>query len=158
MFNVLHLCDAVARFFPGKVDGFGADGVEAINLGLTVLKQCHRGFPIAKTFRELLRRTSFRLEINISNNPAELNAPSPGFKNRYSTDEILDACTRFDYTLPVDFIQRKFDPTFSREWTVEGPKYGFAAPDHLTTSRVAATDEETGARNLMHIRNLLNEN
>lgn len=155
MFNMLHLCDSVARFFPTKVDGFGADGAEAINLGLTILKQCRQGCPIAGTFQELLCRTSNEVGIELPNDLAEV-MPS-GLKTRYSTDDILDACTRFNYTIPADLIQRRFTPDFSREWTIEGPRYGFALPDERTTSRVNRSDEERGAQNLMHIRNLLND-
>ena len=45
-----------------------------------------------------------------------------GPSDRYGVDEILDACTRLDYSQPVEQIKRYIDRSIGADWTEEWNK------------------------------------
>jgi hypothetical protein len=157
MFAVLHLCDVVARFFPGKIDGASKDGLEAIQFGLEALMQSRVGFPVAGPLQELLRRTSEH-SVHIPGGLEEvMGGPRPP-NTLYRMDDFIDACTRPTYIQPVSDVHMKYMPAFSADWDLEGPLYGFRAPAPGERRLRVVSDEERGNRRLMEVRNLLNTN
>jgi hypothetical protein len=116
LFAMLHICDVVARFFPGKVDLIGKDGAEAIKFGMESLMQVRAGYPIAGPFEELLLQTANECSIHTS----YLRALSRPRKRRYRMDDFVDACTRLTYCQPVEDIHLKYQLTFAIEWMAEG--------------------------------------
>lgn len=110
MFAILHLCDVVTRFFPGKVNSTSKDGPEAMQFGMEALTQSRAGFPIAGPFQELLLRTAKECSVCL---PSDLMAlPGPP-KMVYMMDDFIDACTRLTYGQPIEDIHLKYQPTFA---------------------------------------------
>jgi hypothetical protein len=157
MFAVLHLCDVVARFFPGKVDGPSMSGPDAVQFGLEILMQSQASFPVAGPLQELLRRTSER-SVRLPRNVRELTSGPCPPNTVYQMDDFIDACTRPTYIQPASDIHLKYTPTFSADWDLEGPLYGFIAPPPGERRLRAVSDEERGGRRLMEVRDLLNIN
>jgi hypothetical protein len=154
MIELLHFSDAIARFFPNKVDSSTRNGEEAISFGLEALRESREGFPVAGTLQEMLQRTAIECKIPLPKSLKDLVSA----KKAYVLDDFIEACTRPSYKQPVKDIQSRFRHDFSEDWYNDGPKYGFKDIDPLESrTRVTQSEEEMGAQNLMHIRNLLNE-
>ncbi|KAF8861070.1 hypothetical protein BDZ45DRAFT_286779 [Acephala macrosclerotiorum] len=157
MFAVLHLSDTIARFFPGGIEGRSKDGPEAIQFGMEILMQSGAGFPVAGPLQEMLRRSAEECSIRLPRNLPDLMISSKP-QQVYRIDDLIDACTRPTYTQPINELISKYVPSFSEDWAVEGPSFGF--PELASGARRlrVLSAEERGAQNLMHIRNLLNTN
>ncbi|KAH6716646.1 hypothetical protein BKA61DRAFT_476595 [Leptodontidium sp. MPI-SDFR-AT-0119] len=156
MLASLQLTDLVARFFPGGAEGGSKDGIEAIQFGMELLMQSRPGFPVAGPLQEMLRRTAIECAIPLPRNLAELMpAPIPP-RGAYGMDDFLDACTRPTYVQPVLDAHSKYSPSFSSDWKVEGPAYGFRESSTSARRLKFPSAEERGAQSLMQIRNLLN--
>lgn len=156
MFAVLHLCDVIARFFPGKVDSSTKDGPEAIQFGLEALTQSFDGFPIAGTLQELLKHTAIECSVPLPSNLADLMMPQRSLRLKYRIDDFIDACTRPSYLPPNAEIQARFESNFSADWHAQSPSQGFREPDPGSRSLRRSDAEQRAAQNLMQISNLLN--
>jgi len=156
MFAILHLCDIIARFFPGKVNASTKDGPEAIKFGMEGLMQSYAGFPIAGTFQELLKRTALACSVPLPSNWIDLMTPSRSPRPIYRADDFIDACTRLSYSQPVVDIETRLEPNFSVNWDVQSPSLGFTEYGKRRLRRT--DDEEQAAQHLMLISKLLNEN
>lgn len=155
MFAVVHLTDAIARFFPGGKEGGSKDGPDAITFGMDALIQSLVGFPIAGPLQELLRRTANELYIRLPRNLSEVMAPPKPPKPMYQLDDFVDACSRPTYSQPILEIRNRFGSGFAADWASEGASFGFLRGP----SRVhVPSAEERGAQSLMQIHNLLNSN
>jgi hypothetical protein len=158
MFSLLHLCDVIVRFYPGKVDGASMDGPEVLQFGMEVLSQSSAGFPIATTLLELLRRTAIDCSVPLpkSKNIAEPKGPFRAPKSTYRADDFIDACTRPSYVQPIADIQATFDSNFSADWNSQSHSRGFKDPG-VGARRLRRSDtEERAAQKLMQISSLLN--
>lgn len=157
MFAILHLSDLIARFFPGGIEGRGKDGPEAIQFGLESLVQSEAGFPMAGPLQEMLRREAKKCSIRLPK-IFDVMASSKASHPVYRLDDLIDTCGRPAYTQPIQELLSRYSPTFSADWAVEGAAAGFREPVSGARSLRVPSAEETGAQNLMHIRNLLNTN
>jgi len=156
MFAILHLCDVIARFFPGKADDNTKDGQEAIQFGMEVLMQSYAGFPIAGTFQELLRRTAINCSVPLPKNLIEIMTPSRQSRPKYRADDFIDACTRPSYSQPIIDIEMRLEPQFTSNWDLQSPSQGFGDLGRKTLRR--SDDEERAAQHLIQISKVLNEN
>ncbi|TVY91214.1 Nitrogen assimilation transcription factor [Lachnellula willkommii] len=156
MFSILHLTDLIARFFPGGMESGTKDGPEAIRFAMEALMQSRAGCPVAAPLQELLRRIANECSIPLPPNLDEIMPPPRKPQHIYRLDDFIDACTRKTYTQPVEEIHARYAPSFSADWVIEGPAYGFLAsgPSRLKVPSA----EERGGQSLMHIHNLLNTN
>jgi hypothetical protein len=153
MFAILHLTDVIARFFPNVPHNHGKDGPAAVRLAIDVLAKSRPGFPVARTFLELIHKTAKDIIIPLPNDLEEsfhLLHPS---RSRFLLDDTIDTCTRTTYTQPAYSIQMRFSPTISSDWVATCAAFGFRHPGLRQLSA-----EEQGAQNLMQITNLLNIN
>jgi hypothetical protein len=154
MMELLHFSDAIARFFPNKVDSSTKNGEEAISFGLEALRESREGFPVARTLQEMLQRTAVECKIPLPRSFRD----SVSAKKAYIFDKFIEACTRPSYKQPVKDIQSRFRYDFSADWFNNGPKYGFRDIDlSESKARVTESEEERRAQNLMNIRNLLTQ-
>lgn len=156
MFGVLHLTDTIARFFTAGVDRPSKDGPEAIQLGLEVLLQSEMGFPIAGPLQEMLCRTANKCSIR-PKTLTELTL-SPRKHQIFRINDLIDACTRPTYVQPVAEIHKRYHPSISVDWAIDGAAFGFLEAPSGTRSLRGPSAEERGAQSLMQIRNLLNTN
>jgi hypothetical protein len=156
MFSVLHLCDVIARFFPGKVDASTKDGPEAIRFGLDVLMQSRQGFPIAGTFQELLRRTAIESSVQLPRNLVDLMPTVRHPLSAHKADDFIDACTRPSYLQPVNDILAMFDVNFSADWIAQSPALGFKEARGGAKKLRRSSTEKRAAQDQMQISNLLN--
>jgi hypothetical protein len=155
MFAILHLCDVIARFFPGKVNSSSKDGPEAIQFGMEGLMQSYAGFPVAGTFQELLKRTALDCSVPLPTNWVDLMTPSRPPKPIYRADDFIDACTRLSYSQPIADIEIRLEPSFSTNWDAQSPSQGFK--EYSVKSLRRSDAEEQAAQHLMHISKLLND-
>ncbi|PVH73256.1 hypothetical protein DL98DRAFT_431669 [Cadophora sp. DSE1049] len=159
MLASLQLTDIIARFFPeGAQGGSSKDGPEAIQFCMELLKESRAGFPVAGPLQEMLRRSAIECAILLPRNLDELMlSPKPPQKV-YGMDDFLGACTKPTYLQPVVEAHSKFSPSFSSDWIIEGPVYGFRESTTGARRLRFPSAEERGAQSLMQIRNLLNSN
>lgn len=155
MFAILHLCDVIARFYPGKVNPSTKDGPEAIQFGIEGLMQSYAGFPIAGPFQELLRGTALACSVPLPNNWIDLMTPSRPPRPVYRLDHFIDACTKLSYSQPINDIEKRLEPNFSTNWDGQSPSQGFKEYSRKSLRRT--DDEEQAARHLMQISKLLND-
>lgn len=153
MFAILHLCDVIVRFFPGKADASTKDGSEAIQFGMESLMQSYAGFPIAGTFQELLKRAALDCSVPLPSNWIDLMAPSRLPRPIYRADDFIDALTRLSYLQPIADIEIRLEPSFSSDWDAQSASLGFAK---YGKSLRRTDDEEQAAQHLMQISKLLN--
>jgi len=158
MFSVLQICDVIARFFPAKIDAQTKDAVEAIQLGLEVLKESRYGYPIAGPLQELLKRSAVEYSVRLPANLDDIMAPPTQHSLlTYGLDDFIEACTRPSYRQPVSEIWAKYEPAFTAAWVSDGPALGFVEPEPgRRRLRSVRSAEERGATWLMQITNLLN--
>ena len=158
MMAALHLTDVIVRFFPGVVDGTRKDGPGAIRFGMESLLQSQAGYAVAGPFREMLRSTAKECSISV---PTELDDPGTmsGFPDLfYQLDDLINAFTRPSYVQPIYQIHRRYVASFSAEWSLEGPLYGFLEPASNARRLRVPSAKRRGVQSLMQIRNLLNTN
>lgn len=159
MLASLHLTDIIARFFPeGTQDGNSKNGPEAIQLCMELLMESRVGFPVAGPLQEMLRRSAIECAILLPRKLTELMLSPTSPQKVYGMDDFLDACTRPTYIQPVVEAHSKYSPSFSSDWLVEGPAYGFRESTTGARRLKFPSAEERGAQSLMQIRNLLNSN
>lgn len=158
MLAALQLTDVVARFFPGGAEGGSKDGAEAVQLGMELLMQSRVGFPVAGPLQEMLRKSADECAVQLPRNLRELML-SPTMPQRvYGIDDFIDACTRPTYVQPVLEAHSKYSASFSADWKIEGPAYGFRESTTGARRLRFPSAEERGAQSLMQIRNVLNMN
>lgn len=153
LFSVLHLCDIVARFFPGRTDPHGKDGQEAVRLAMEVFHASREGFPIAGQFQDALYRVVSECSFE----------PPPGWNNLmpnprilYKLDETIEACANASFLQPVNDVLSRYQHDFSRSWVAGASAYDFKERVGASRRRRPVDSAEMAAENLMRIRNLLN--
>lgn len=162
MLAALQLTDIIARFFPegaqGAQSGGSKDGPQAIQFCMELLMESRVGFPVAGPLQEMLRRSAIECAILLPRNLTELMlSPTPP-QRVYGMDDFLGACTRPTYIQPVVEAHARYSPSFSSDWLIEGPAYGFRESTTGARRLKFPSAEERGAQSLMQIRNLLNSN
>ncbi|KAH6667253.1 hypothetical protein B0J14DRAFT_677059 [Halenospora varia] len=156
MFAILHLCDTIARFFPGGVEGSSKDGPEAIQFGIEALLESSMGFPVAGPLQEMLLKTATECSIRLPPNPTGLMIPQNTPRQTYRIDDFINACTRPSYCQPVHEIHLRYLPSMSADFVTDGASFGFLHPAAGVRSLGVPLTEERGAQSVMRIRNLLN--
>lgn len=147
MFSILHLCDAVARYFPNRVDGSSRDGTEVVMCGIEALTQSRVGFAVAGPLQEMLGRMAIECSIPLPRRLEEL-MPSRSTGQEYGLDDMLDACCRASYVQPSHKIINRFNPQFSTDWVSKAYSYGF--PVFAAEGSSLRKSEEAGAQRLIY--------
>ena len=125
-FCSLHICDAVARW---SLDDTQRNG--AALLCCKILNYNRVGFKICGPLMQMFRTTIDDYGMDdIADELEELY----GTRNQHSVDEILDACTRLSYTIPVGQITRWLDPSFQAQWTDEWKREMGGSQRHQSTA------------------------
>ena len=111
IFCLVHLCDTLFKYSPEAppVD-------HTIEFCLDALDQANAGFPLCGPLQALF---CGELENNGLGLPDPLRQKYKGINEKYTLDEVLDACTRYQYIQPVEAILRFFDPAVARDWNSE---------------------------------------
>jgi hypothetical protein len=155
MFAVLHFADVVAKYFPGRVEGYDKDGPSAIRFGLESLAQSRESFPVADVLLEMLRKTARESGINLDGNQFHEKHRQPSLRS-YQLDDMVDACTRPSYVQPSDEMHIKYSSTFCADWKADAATFGFREPT-LSVRKLGPTSTKEGdSHNLMQVRNYLN--
>ena len=110
IFCLVHLCDALFKHSPEEPP------IEfTVDFCLRSLEQARSGFALCGPLQAL-----FCLELK------QEGLDLPHIVREYqenngaiTMDNILDACTRSEYTQPFEAILRFFDPALTREWDQE---------------------------------------
>lgn len=154
MYSVLHLADAIARFFPRGTEPHSQDGgPNAIRIALEGLGESSQGFPVAEIMQEMVRRTANLCSIRIPTMLDHKSGSSSSQTTIFQMADFIDACTRPSYVQPFDQICQRYLPSISGDWLINGVE---SRPRREVEEEISA--EVAGAQNLMHISNLLNSN
>lgn len=155
MFAALHLTDVIARFFPHAVGGYSETSTKTIGFGLDLLNESQARLPVAGPLQELLRRTANECGISLSQGTDEPVVANRQVMDIYQVDDLINACTRYTYVQPIKEIHSRYSPSFSTDWASHAPAFEFRPTTSGSRMHIPPI-EESGSRNLMHIRNLLN--
>ena len=121
-FCLLHLCDVLVRHSPQD-----PPASTVIKLCLEILNQTRPGFAICGPLQSLFHQTTVDCGLQV---PPEVDAIVDSF-NHYLIDDILDACTRLTYSMPMDQIVRQIDPDLAQDWAGEWQKRVISRGDKL---------------------------
>ena len=108
-FCTLHLSDALVRHSPMQ-----PPAPLVVDVCLRTIQETRVGFSICGPLQELFRRTATECGVALPDYIQNLMGPS-----NYTVDQILDACTRLSYTLPLDQALRHILPTVAHDWPDE---------------------------------------
>ena len=106
-FCSLHLSDALVRHSPSN-----PPASETVQFCLETMQQTRTGFAICGPLQELFRRTAVQCKVDLPANLDDLMQPHQSF----GLDDILDACTRLEYTQPLEQILHRIDPSIAEDW------------------------------------------
>ena len=109
-FCVLHLGDIVVRQSPED-----PPASEVVVFCLEMLSRTQAGFAVCGPLSYLFRRTAAEQKIPL---PSDMDERF-GLQDQYSLDDILDACTRLAYAIPLDQTFRHIDRSIASEWSAE---------------------------------------
>lgn len=76
------------------------------------MQQTRVGFAICGPLQELFLQTAIKYNVELPVEIERLIEP----RQHYGVDDILDACTRLEYTPPLDEILHHIDPDVALEW------------------------------------------
>ncbi|MCJ1397562.1 hypothetical protein MMC11_000756 [Xylographa trunciseda] len=137
-FCILHLGDALMKY---SSDESLAQNV--LTFCLDILQQNRAGFPLCGPLLQMFLQNAKQRGIE----PDQDVDARAGSHDRYGVDQILDACTRLEYSQPVDQIKRYIDRNIGEDWTEEWNKQ----MDQPRPRRQSTTDRS------MQITSLLNK-
>lgn len=106
-FCTLHLSDALVRHSPSD-----PPASETVQFCLETMQQTRTGFAICGPLQALFRQTAIQCKVTLPTNLEDLMMP----QEEFGLDAILDACTRLEYTQPLDQVLRRIDPSIAEEW------------------------------------------
>ena len=107
---------------------------KAIRVCLDTLQQTRSGFglcgPLQQMFRWTVQSNKIILPENIVSRMGSLN--------RYGVDDVLDACTRLDYSQPIEHIIGYLHPQIADTWHEEWRKQ-IDGPRRVSNARLEIT-------------------
>ena len=98
---------------------------------LDVLQQGRSGFDICGPLQHMFCETAKNLDIPLPEDIEERIGPV----NRYSVDDLLDACTRLSYVQPTDEIVRYIDSRIGRDWLDDWRRSQSQSPGQSTSGK-----------------------
>ena len=107
---MVHICEALVRY--GVADSQSPTISETVEFCLSVLEQTRIAFPIAGPLQQMFRTSLKEQGIPI---PDKLERRM-GAPTRYTPDELLDACIRLTYRLPVSQIISNMEPDLGQSF------------------------------------------
>lgn len=144
-FCVLHLGDVLVRESNPDVHG-----TEVVTFCLEMLAKTQAGFAICGPLSSLFRRTAELQGISLSPDIDD----KIGRPTQYTVDDILDACTRLAYTMPLDQTFRHIDRAIATEWGREWERQVVATQIVETSKR---SHRPSNSEQYMQIGALLND-
>ena len=139
-FCILHLGDIVVRQLPEDLPAS-----EVVVFCLEMLARTKAGFAVCGPLSFLFRQSAARHEIPI---PPDVG-PKVSYQDAYDMDDILDACTRLAYSMPLDQALRHIDRSITSEWAGEW--------DRQVVKPGKRVDRSSTSERYMQIGALLNE-
>lgn len=112
-FCVLHTCDILIRFSPTQPSATGV--VENCLLWLKEAADGKGGFPVCGPLQEMFRRSAIECQVRLPDNIYELM----GDDTNYTSEMLLDACTRLSYRQPVDRVVANMEATIADNFPEE---------------------------------------
>ncbi|MCJ1468122.1 hypothetical protein MMC07_006750 [Pseudocyphellaria aurata] len=106
-FCSLHISDTLIRHAPDD-----PPASQTVQFCLETMQQSRLGFGICGPLQELFLRTAMKCNVDIRVDIDELMKP----RQHFGVDDILDACTRLDYTLPIGQALHHIDPGVAQDW------------------------------------------
>ena len=146
-FCVLHLGDILIRESPND-----PPATEVMTFCLEMLARTRAGFAICGPLSSLFRKTAEHHNIQL---PSDIN-DRVGGPIDYSVDDILDACTRLAYSMPLDQTYRHIDRAIAHEWAGEWERQ-VVATQATKTGKETRRPSGGGSDQYMQIGALLND-
>lgn len=106
-FCSLHVSDALVRYSPDD-----PPALQTVQFCLETMQQTRAGFAICGPLQELFLQTAIKCHVELPVEIEKLMEP----RQHFGVDDILDACTRLEYTPPLDEILHHIDPDVAQEW------------------------------------------
>lgn len=107
---MVHICEAFVHYDHG--DSQSPSVADTVDFCLSALEQTRRSYPIAGPLQQMFRSSVKERGISIPHE-LELRIASP---TQHSTDELLDACIRPTYKLPVAQIALNMEPDLGQKF------------------------------------------
>ena len=142
-FCVVHLGDTMVRYSSGE-DLVSRD--KAIRVCLETLQHTRIGFGLCGPLQQMFRLTVNNHGIVL---PGDM-VRKMGSPNRYGLEDILDACTRLDYSQPIEnilgYIDHQIADTWHEEWRNQiGEQIGQKVQNQTDEPRRSTTRLEINA-------------
>lgn len=106
-FCSLHISDTLIRHAPDD-----PPAVQTVQFCLETMQQTRNGFGICGPLQQLFLQTAMKCNVNIPVDIDKLMEP----RQHFGLDDILDACTRLDYTQPIGQVLHHIDPGVAQDW------------------------------------------
>ena len=110
-FCLLHTCDVLIRYSPNQPSATGV--VENCLLYLKESADGKGGFPVCGPLQEMFRRSAIECHVRLPDNIYDLM----GGSTNYTSENLLDACTRLSYQQPVERVVASMEDTTSDDFT-----------------------------------------
>lgn len=110
IFCMVHICEALTRY--GRDDSQSPTISEAVDFCLSALEQTRISYPLAGPLQQMFR-TSLKEQGRPIPKEVERRIEAP---NRHTPDELLDACIRPTYRLPVSQILSNMEPNLGQSF------------------------------------------
>lgn len=106
-FCSLHISDTLVRYSPED-----PPALQTVQFCLESMQQTRIGFGICGPLQQLFLQTAIKCNVELSPEIDSLMEP----RQHFGVDDVLDACTRLEYTLPLDHVLHHIDPDVAQEW------------------------------------------
>lgn len=142
-FCTLQLADMLVRESPEE-----PIASEVVSFCLESLAETKAGFAICGPLSSLFRRTAERQGVPL---PPDIDSKI-GRPMQYTVDDILDACTRLAYTMPLDQTLRHIDRAIAMEWPGEWDRQVVATQreGRRPAHRLSSGDQDMSIRALLN--------
>ena len=139
-FCSLHFSDALVRHSPDDPPAW-----QTIQFCLESMQQTRIGFAICGPLQELFLQTSIKCNVELPLQFEKLMEP----RKHFGVDDILDACTRLEYTQPLDVVLHHIDPAVAQEWPFHW--------QHLILNPGGKARRASSSERFLQINSLLND-
>lgn len=145
LFCVVQICDAII-----KHDAHGISTSEVIRFCIEDLQDAKAGYPLAGPLQRMFATSVAESNVAIPSDLERLIGPS----HQYQVDDLLNACTRLSYQVPVAQLRLNMRPTLAQDFVDEWRK---ASDEEQHVELQPRTTTGAAPRISIHINELLNK-
>ena len=143
LFCLVHICDAIVSH-----DSHGSSTAEVIRFCIEDLQDAKAGYPLAGPLQRMFANSVAESNVALPSDLERLVGPS----YHYQLDDLLNACNRPSYKLPVAQLRPNMSPTLAQDFMEEWHK----ASDEQQRVDLKSASSSGAASRSMHINELLN--